>query len=154
MSQVRKVDHSALRTNQAFIIILLLLAFIFDVVPLAGFVAVVMLVGALYPPLRLFVWVYQYLLKPAGVVKPDVIEDNPEPHRFAMLLGGIFSGASFLVLLLTDAVTVGWALSLLVVVLAALNLFLGFCAGCFVYYQLNKLGVPGFDHAPIGKASA
>jgi hypothetical protein len=30
-------------------------------------------------------------------------------------------------------------------VLAAANLFFGFCAGCFVYYQLGKLGVPGFQ---------
>jgi hypothetical protein len=37
----------------------------------------------------------------------------------------------------------------IVVVLAAVNLFLGFCVGCFVYYQLNKLGVPGFEYAPI-----
>ena len=29
--------------------------------------------------------------------------------------------------------------------------FLGFCAGCFVYYQLSKLGVPGFDRRPIGQ---
>jgi hypothetical protein len=36
-----------------------------------------------------------------------------------------------------------------VVVLAALNLFLGFCAGCFVYYQLNRLGVPGFQYSPV-----
>ncbi len=33
--------------------------------------------------------------------------------------------------------------------LAALNLFVGFCVGCFVYYQLNRLGVPGFLHSPL-----
>jgi hypothetical protein len=42
-------------------------------------------------------------------------------------------------------------LAWLVVTLAALNLFLGFCAGCFVYYQLNRLQVPGFDHRPLAK---
>ena len=26
----------------------------------------------------------------------------------------------------------------------AMNLFLGFCAGCFTYHTLGKLGVPGF----------
>ena len=44
-----------------------------------------------------------------------------------------------------------WVMVGLVIVLAALNLFLGFCAGCFVYYQLSKLGVPGFDRRPMGQ---
>ena len=30
------------------------------------------------------------------------------------------------------------------IVLAGLNLFAGWCAGCTVYYWLNRLGVPGF----------
>ena len=41
------------------------------------------------------------------------------------------------------------ALAWLVIGLAALNLFVGFCAGCFVYYRLNRLGVPGFTQSPI-----
>ena len=43
----------------------------------------------------------------------------------------------------------GWGLVWLVIALAALNLFLGFCVGCFVYYQLNKLGLPGFRVSPM-----
>ena len=30
----------------------------------------------------------------------------------------------------------------------ALNLFAGFCAGCAVYYWLNRLQVPGFARTP------
>lgn len=145
---LRKVDHNALRTNQAFIIGLLLIAFLLNVPLLVAFVAAVMLIGAAFPVARLFVRIYQHLLKPAGWVKPDVIIDNPEPHRFAMGLGGVFAASSFLALL-ADLSALGWGLSLLVVALAALNLFFGFCAGCFVYYQLNKLGVPGFSQSPI-----
>ncbi|HMQ34233.1 MAG TPA: DUF4395 family protein [Chloroflexaceae bacterium] len=33
----------------------------------------------------------------------------------------------------------GWALALMVVALAAINLIFGFCAGCFVYTQLARL---------------
>ena len=45
----------------------------------------------------------------------------------------------------------GWALAWLVIGLAALNLFAGFCAGCAVYYWLNRLQVPGFNQsAPEG----
>lgn len=144
----RKVDQSALRVNQAFIIALLLLAFVLGSVWLVAFVAAVMLLGTVAPPASLFKRIYQHVLRPAGVVRPDVISDNPEPHRFAQGFGGVvLLGA--LVALWTGAAVIGWALVGLVVVLAALNLFLGFCAGCFVYYQLNRLGVPGFSHSPI-----
>lgn len=144
----RKVDHSALRVNQAFIIALLALAFVLNSVWLVAFVAAVMLLGTAVPSLSLFKAIYQKGLKPAGVIKPDVIVDNPEPHRFAQGFGGVvLLGA--IAALLAGVTTVGWALVGVVIVLAALNLFLGFCAGCFVYYQLNRLGVPGFSHSPL-----
>jgi Domain of unknown function (DUF4395) len=149
MSAVRKVDQNALRVNQAFIIILLLLAFLASVEALVAFVAVVMLVGAFFPDYRLFVLIYRHVLLPTEIIKPEVVEDNPEPHRFSMLLGGLFLAAATLCLFALDALSLGWALSFVVVVLAAVNLFLGFCVGCFVYYQLNRLGVPGFNRAPI-----
>ena len=145
---IRQVDHSALRTNQAFIIGLLLLGFILNTWILIGFVAAVMLIGTIWPQAGLFKRIYRHILKPTGLVKPDVIPDNPEPHRFAQGFGGVVALAATVALLLSAGV-VGWALTWLVIVLAALNLFLGFCAGCFVYYQLNRLGVPGFDRSPL-----
>ncbi|HEX6387119.1 MAG TPA: DUF4395 domain-containing protein [Anaerolineae bacterium] len=145
---VRKVDQSALKVNQAFIIGLLVLAFVLDNVWLVAFVGAVMLLGTAVPSLSLFKRIYQNGLRPAGIVKPDVIADNPEPHRFAQGFGGVVVAASVVVLLAGQAVA-GWLLAWVVIVLAALNLFLGFCAGCFVYYQLNRLGVPGFAHGPL-----
>lgn len=139
----KKVDHSALRTNQVFIIGLLLLAFVLNWSGLVAFVGGVMLLGTAVPSLSLFKRIYQHLLKPQGWVKPDVVADNPEPHRFAQGFGGVVVAIA-LIALLVGATVAGWALVWLVIVLAALNLFLGFCAGCFVYYQLNRLGVPGF----------
>ena len=144
----RKVDQSALKVNQAFIIGLLLLAYVLDAVWLAAFVGVVMLLGTAVPTLSLFKQIYLKLLKPAGLIKPHVMDDNPEPHRFAQGFGGVVVALATLALWL-GAAALGWALAGLVVVLAALNLFLGFCAGCFVYYQLNRLGVPGFAHSPL-----
>ena len=145
---LRKVDHSALRTNQAFIIALLLAAFLFNLWPLVAFVSAVMITGTIFPEAGLFKRIYRHLLKPAGIIRPDVITDNPEPHLFAQGLGGVFTLASTLALL-AGAGTLGWSLTWLVIVLASLNLFLGFCAGCFVYYQLNRLGIPGFKAAPV-----
>jgi hypothetical protein len=146
----RKVDQSALKVNQGFIIGLLLLAFVLDAVWLVAFVGVVMLLGTAVPALSLFKRIYQHGLKPAGIVEPHVVPDNPEPHRFAQGFGGVVVALAVLALLAGQTI-LGWALAGLVVVLAALNLFLGFCAGCFLYYQLNKLGVPGFIHSPLGR---
>jgi Domain of unknown function (DUF4395) len=154
MSQnsVRKVDHSALRTNQAFIIGCLLAAFITASWPLVAFVSAVMIIGTLWPGAGLFKLIYGRILRPLGLIKPDVIQDNPEPHLFAQGLGGAFTLGGTLALL-AGATVVGWVLTWIVIVLAALNLFLGFCAGCFVYYQLNRLGVPGFRAAPVKRSS-
>lgn len=144
----RKVDQTTLKVNQAFIISLLILAFVLSNVWLVAFVAGVMLLGTAVPSLSLFKAVYLKVLKPAGIVKPNVIVDNPEPHRFAQGFGGVvLLGA--LAALWGGLTTLGWALVGLVVLLASLNLFLGFCAGCFVYYQLNRLGVPGFSHSRL-----
>lgn len=41
-------------------------------------------------------------------------------------------------LLVLHLPVVGWVLAWIVMVLAAINLFLGFCAGCFMYYQLER----------------
>lgn len=144
----RKVDQSALKVNQAFIIGLLLLAYLLNAVWLVALVAAVMLLGTAVPTLSLFKAIYQHGLRPAGLVKPQVINDNPEPHRFAQGFGGVVVALAALALL-AGLSFLGWALAGLVVILAALNLFLGFCAGCFVYYQLNRLGVPGFARSPI-----
>ena len=144
----RHVDHSALRTNQAFIISLLVIAFIVNSWLVVAFVSAVMLVGTAFPQAGLFKKVYFSILKPLGIASPDVKVDNPEPHLFAQLLGGIFLVLSTLGLI-AGASTVGWILSWVVVALASLNLFANICVGCIIYYQLNRLGVPGFKRAPI-----
>ncbi|MDX2162971.1 MAG: DUF4395 domain-containing protein [bacterium] len=151
-SSDRRVDHSALRTNQAFIITLLIAAFVLNLWPLVSFVAAVMLVGTLIPTAGLFKAVYFAVLRPAGIVQPVVRLDNPEPHLFAQGVGGaVLTVAS--IAFLTGAAGIGWALTWLVVGLAALNLFAGVCVGCLMYYQLHRLGVPGFTHAPIADGS-
>ncbi len=141
-----KVDHSALRVNQGAIIVLLLAAFVLDIPWIAAGVAFVMLLGTVIGRPGFF-WVYTGLLRPLGVVKPAVIPDNPEPHRFAQGFGGVVAAVSTVFLLL-GAAAAGWTLAWLVMALAALNLFAGFCAGCAVYYWLNRLRIPGFTKAP------
>ncbi len=135
-----KVDYSALRTNQGFIIGLLVLAFLLNSVWLVAFVSAVMLIGTAFPQAGLFKRFYRHVLKPYSLLKPDIREDNLEPHQFAQGLGGAFTLAATLALW-GEMATLGWALTWMVIGLAALNLTIGFCAGCFVYYQLSKRGV-------------
>ncbi len=94
-----------------------------------------------------FLPVYRSVLLRAGWVRPDPLADHPEPHRFAQTLGGGVLVLASLALLL-GATGLGWALVWLVIFLAALNLFAGFCAGCFVYYWLARIGAPGFSQTP------
>jgi hypothetical protein len=145
-SAMRPVDHAALRVNQGTIILLCLLAFLLNQAWLVVIVAGLMLAGALLGRPG-FLFIYRSVLKPLGLVKADVIQDNPEPHRFAQGLGSIFLTAGSL-LLLSGISTPGWVLVWLVIALAALNLFGGFCVGCAVYYWLNRLGLPGFTKSP------
>ena len=146
----RKVDHSALRTNQAFIISLLVIAFILDAKLLVTFVAAVMLLGTFVPKLSLFKAVYLFILKPRGLIKPDVKADNPEPHLFAQGVGGAFLTMATIAFAVSAPV-VGWVLTWIVIALASLNLFAGICVGCLMYYWFNRLGVPGFKYARIQK---
>lgn len=143
---LQKVDHSALKTNQIMIITLSILAFILNQWWLAAFVAVVMGIGS---ALKIpgFLIVYKNIVKPLGWIKPDVLDDNPEPHRFAQFLGFLFMTGGSIALVLSSSV-LGWSLVWLVVALAALNAFGGFCVGCAVYYWLVRLNVPGFAKQP------
>jgi hypothetical protein len=144
--QFQKVDHGALRANQYVIIALNLIAFILNNSWLAGLVALAMLVGtALGKPG--FGFVYKSALKPLGLVKPEILPDNPEPHRFAQGFGGVVMLAGTVSLFAGYAI-LGWGLVWLVIALAALNAFGGFCVGCFVYYWLTRFGVPGFVKTP------
>jgi hypothetical protein len=140
-----QVDHTAIKTNQAVIIVLNIVAFILNAPWLAGVVTLVMILGTILksPGFR---FVYK-ALKSAGLAKPDILLDNPEPHRFAQGFGGsvMLAGSSAL---FAGAETLGWGLVWLVAALAALNFFAGFCMGCAVYYWLGRLNIPGFTKSP------
>ncbi|HEX9560813.1 MAG TPA: DUF4395 family protein [Candidatus Dormibacteraeota bacterium] len=150
------VDHSALKVNQAGIIVTVLVAFFGSwilagnrlVLLLIPLLAVVLLLGTFAPRLALFKQLYFRVLKPAGIVKPRPVQDRPEPHNFAQGLGGVFLAiSSVLVFLPVDARTsvltvgLGLAIALLVAALAFVNLAFGYCLGCQIYFQLGKRGL-------------
>jgi len=144
---LKPIDHTALRTNQGFIILFSLLAFLFNQPWIIALVALVMLTGSLLLKRPGFAFLYTRMLKPAGILRPDVIEDNPEPHLFAQAFGGTVLAGAALALFL-GASALGWGLAWIVIALAALNLMAGFCVGCAMYYWLNRLKIPGFIKSP------
>lgn len=143
---LEKIDHRALHVSQVAIIVLNILAFLLNALWLVAVVTVFMLAGTgLGKPA--FGFLYSYLLRPLRLVRPHFLLDNPQPHRFAQGLGGMVMLMGTL-LLYYDVPLAGWTLVWLVAALAALNVFGGFCVGCFVYYWLARLRVPGFNRQP------
>lgn len=111
-------------------------------------VALAQLLGGLNLPFAPYRLIHQALVQ-QGMIKPHIVTDNPEPHRFALLVGALFNALGGLLVLI--GLIWGWVLVWVVIVLANLNLWLNFCLGCWMYYQLHRLGVPGFTAAPIAR---
>ncbi|MEJ2013174.1 MAG: DUF4395 domain-containing protein [Anaerolineales bacterium] len=142
---VEWIDHSGLRTHQAVLIGLLMAGFIADEPGMVGFTAAMMVLGT-FRGTPAFLPAYR-LLREVGWVKPDLMPDHAQPHRFAHLLGTVFLISS-VIAFPAKWTTLGWLLAGLVAFLAAINLFLGFCFGCAVYYWLGRWGL----HPPAFKA--
>src|SRR5213078_1882285 len=136
-----RVDTHLAKFSQACVVVLTAVAFIFNLSIIVPIAAILMLWAALAPTASPFKILYQRVMLPLHLLSPRVIEDDPAPHRFAQGVGAAFLIASSLLLFLTSATVVGWTLDLIVFVLAGINLTVGFCAGCFVYYHLGRIGV-------------
>ncbi len=141
-SRIDKIDQNALRTNQALIIGLTVLAFVLGTdnggawIVLA--VGLALAIGAAFPGNGPFQLLYRRALAPAGVIMPHPVVGDPNPHRFAQTVGAfclVLSSA----LLFGGLEAAGWAIAWMVVALAMINLLFGFCAGCFIFLQLERL---------------
>ena len=136
-----RVDTHLAKFSQACVVILTGLAFLFNQPIIVLIAAIIMALATLSPAASPFKILYQRVVLPLGLLRPRVVEDDPAPHRFAQGVGAGFLIASSLILFLTQATILGWTLDLIVFVLSGINFTLGFCAGCFAYYWLGRLGV-------------
>jgi Domain of unknown function (DUF4395) len=103
--------------------------------------AIIMALSAFAPEISPYRLLYKGIVVPLGLLKPRIVEDDPDPHRFAQGIGTVFLAASAIILFFAPSLAVlGLILDLIVFVLAGINLTIGFCAGCFVYYHLGHLG--------------
>ena len=140
-SSALRVDTHLAKFSQAGTVLLTALAFLLNQRIIVAIAALILLLAAAAPSLSPFRLLYRYVVLPLHLMRPRIVEDDPAPHRFAQGVGAAFLIASSLVLFLTSATAIGWALDLIVFVLAAINLFVGFCTGCFVYYHLGRMGL-------------
>jgi Domain of unknown function (DUF4395) len=142
------VDQTELRVHQFFTIILFLTAFVLDRWEMVALQSLIFVLTFLNPRFSPYIALYHYVLQPTGLVRPDLRLDNMEAHRFATMIG-ILVSLSATYLLAAGHASIGWGLVWLIVVLACVA-FSGWCAGCFTYYMLNRLGLKGFfKNAPI-----
>ena len=139
-TSIPRVDTHLAKFTQASVVLLTGLAFLLNQPIIVAITAVLMVISALAPSVSPFRLVYQGVVLPLRILKPRIVEDDPAPHRFAQGVGATFLIAATLLFLLR-ATPVGWALDLIVFVLAGINLTIGFCAGCFVYYHLGRIGL-------------
>jgi hypothetical protein len=144
-----RVDVNGLRTNQALIIAFVTLAFVLGNAAGAWLIlatGVSLAIGAALPGYGPFQLFYRYVVRATGLIPAKPRPDDPAPHRFAQALG-----ATVLILaagaLLADLTILGWVLAWIVAALALINLLFGFCAGCFLFYQLHRLGLGRRSHA-------
>jgi len=142
---VQAFDRSVLKVGQAFIIGLNVIAFALGFVLqlryawlLVPLVAVIMLAGVVNPSYNLFRQFYLRVLKPAGVVKPNVVQEDATPHQFAQGVGGAFllaATASFVF----GAITVGGCCPGSSSSWRFLNFAFDICVGCQMYFQLDRM---------------
>ncbi len=136
-----RVDAHLAKFSQASVAVLTALAFIFNQPIIVLISALIMVIAVLAPAISPFKLVYQGVILPLHLLKPRVVEDDPAPHRFAQGIGAAFLLAASIVFFLVHAPIAGWTMDLIVFVLSAINFTVGFCAGCFVYYHLGRLGL-------------
>ena len=136
-----RLDAHLGKFSQAGTFVLTGLSFILNQPVIVLITALILDLSALVPAIGPYRLIYRYILVPLHILRPRIVEDDPAPHRFAQGVGAVFLVAATLLLFLSHATAVGWALDLVVFVLSGVNLFVGFCMGCFVYYHLGRMGI-------------
>lgn len=126
------VDVNVPRFNQAVVAVLTALGFVFQqpwlVVVTFAVLAISWAGPAVAPLTQLYVRLVRPRIQPDG---PNEFEPAAPP-RFAQLIGTVFLGAASFALV-AGWTLIGWALSLIVMALAALAAATRICLGCIVY---------------------
>jgi hypothetical protein len=146
-------DRSVLKVNQMILMVAIVIGYLValaypGVAWILPVLAVMMLAAVASPSLNVPRLLYTRVLRPSGIVRPRIVQEDPAPHRFAQLVGGVFLTAAS-VFVITGLLVVAWVLAWIVAALAFLNFAFNICVGCIVYAQLVRIGL-----LPLGRAPA
>ncbi len=134
------VDRTAIKTNQAVVIAVCVIAALAHWPALVGIGALLLALGAVVPGASPVLYVYLRWLRPSGLLQPHLVAESGAPHRFAQATGAACLAGGWALLAVGMPVP-GWGLVWLVALLAAANLAVGFCAGCQIYSLLGRTGI-------------
>lgn len=142
-----QVDHAEIKLGQIFTMLMSGAAFTLSDPKWLIALGAIFLITGLFRSFSPFVLVYRHVVRPLKIMRSDYRLDNIQPHAFGQLIGAVTVAIS-VALLYSGYNTAGWIIVLVLVGLTLVS-YLGWCIGCFMYYQLNRLGLKGFfRHAP------
>jgi len=154
----RWLDANSIMTGQFLTVTMATSAYILDSWELLAFQCGVFLLSVISAGrLDIYTWIYKRLLIRLGLLKPDMRNDNIEAYRFANMIGIVVSGSAAY-LIYSGYTAIGWGLAWAMISLGSLAFF-GWCAACWMYYMIQKMGIKGFfrhsqiaDNFPGAKA--
>lgn len=145
-----QVDHAEIKMGQILTIVISAIALALqNQTPLIILGGIFLLSGTVRV-ISPFSLLYRWVINPLGIIKSDYRLDNIQPHKFGQLVG-VVTVALALGLMQFGFPFAGWSIVVVLIALTATS-YAGWCVGCFMYYQLNRLGLGGFfKYAPTDK---
>ncbi|MDH5447304.1 MAG: DUF4395 domain-containing protein [Gammaproteobacteria bacterium] len=144
------VDHAEIKLGQLIAIAISVYALLWQDVQSLYVLMLLFLLGGTIRQISPVSLVYRGVVSPLNIMRSDYRLDNIQPHKFGQLVG-VLTVALALALIELEYSQVGW-LIVGVLILLTLVSYIGWCIGCFMYYQLNRLGLRGFfRHTPTDK---
>ena len=145
-----QVDHAEIKMGQILTIIISGIALALQNQILLMILAGIFLLSGTVRAISPFSLLYRWVVSPLGIIKSDYRLDNIQPHKFGQLVG-VMTIVLALTLMQMGFTLAGWSIVVALTGLTSIS-YAGWCIGCFMYYQLNRLGLGGFfKHAPTDK---
>ena len=146
MADLPKYDVTARKAHQWAMVTLVAAAFVLEGVQgplLLAIAGTIMVAGRFWWPADLVRQLLWRVLEPAGILRRHEAHEDRETRRQARAIGGaiwLLSAA----LLVAKLTLLAWALALPIAVMVALDASVNFCALCFLFMRLERLGLlPG-----------
>lgn len=144
------VDHAEIKLGQLIAIAISAYGLAWQDVRPLYVLALLFLLGGTLRQISPVSLLYRWVVSPLKIMRSDYRLDNIQPHKFGQLVG-VLTVVLALVLIELGYSMAGWAVIGVLIALTFVS-YAGWCIGCFMYYQLNRLGLGGFfRHAPTDK---